>query len=108
MYGAVDKGGMVTHVTYPDNFMQEMETTISQMVALADDPKMKAIIVVEAVPGTVEAFRRIKEARPDILLVANSPHEDPEIITEVSDLVTNPDNVARGYLIVKARSLVSR
>ena len=102
MYGAVDKGGMVTHVTYPDNFMQEMETTISQMVALADDPKMKAIIVVEAVPGTVEAFRRIKEARPDILLVANSPHEDPEIITEVSDLVTNPDNVARGYLIVKA------
>ena len=32
--------------------MQEMETTISQMVALADDPKMKAIIVVEAVPGT--------------------------------------------------------
>ena len=62
MYGSTDKGGMVTHVTYPDNFMQEMETTISQMVALADDPKMKAIIVVEAVPGTVEAFRRIREA----------------------------------------------
>lgn len=105
MYGSTDQGGMVTHVTYPDNFMQEMETTISQMVALADDPKMKAIIVIEAVPGTVEAFRRIREARPDILLVANSPHEDPEIITEVSDLVTNPDNVARGYLIVKAAKI---
>ena len=35
MYGSSDKGGMVTHVTYPDNFMQEMETTISQMVGLA-------------------------------------------------------------------------
>lgn len=102
MYGSTAKGGMVTHVTFPDNFMQEMETTISQMVALADDPKMKAIIVAEAVPGTVEAFRRIREARPDILLVANSPHEDPEIVAQVSDLVTNPDNVARGYLIVKA------
>ena len=68
MYGSVDKGGMVTHVTYPDNFMQEMETTISQMVGLADDPKMKVIIVGEAVPGTVEAFRRIREARPDIIL----------------------------------------
>lgn len=102
MYGSVDKGGMVTHVTYPDNFMQEMETTISQMVGLADDPKMKVIIVGEAVPGTVEAFRRIREARPDILLIANAPHEDPEIISEASDLVTNPDNVARGYLIVKA------
>ena len=102
MYGSVDKGGMVTHVTYPDNFMQEMETTISQMVGLADDPKMKVIIVGKAVPGTVEAFRRIREARPDILLIANAPHEDPEIISEASDLVTNPDNVARGYLIVKA------
>lgn len=102
MYGASDKGGMVTHVTYPDNFMQEMETTISQMVGLADDPQMKVIIVAEAVPGTVEAFRRIREKRPDILLIANAPHEDPEIISDAADLVTNPDNVARGYLIVKA------
>ena len=102
MYGAADKGGKIVHVTYPDNFMQEMETTISQMVALADDPKIKGIVSVEAIPGTVEAFRRIREKRPDILLISNSPHEDPEMVTEVSDLVINPDNVARGYLIVKA------
>lgn len=102
LYGAADKGGEIVHVTYPDNFMQEMETTISQMVSLADDPKMKAIVVGEAIPGTVEAFRRIREKRPDILLLANSPHEDPEMIGEVSDLVVNPDSIARGYLIVKA------
>ncbi|MGL4672574.1 DUF3798 domain-containing protein [Cetobacterium sp.] len=101
LYGAADKGGEIVHVTYPDNFMQEMETTISQMVSLADDPKMKAIVVGEAIPGTVEAFRRIREKRPDILLLANSPHEDPEMIGEVSDLVVNPDSIARGYLIVK-------
>ncbi len=102
LYGAADKGGEIVHVTYPDNFMQEMETTISQMVSLADDSKMKAIVVGEAIPGTVEAFRRIREKRPDILLLANSPHEDPEMIGEVSDLVVNPDSIARGYLIVKA------
>ena len=102
LYGPADKGGEIVHVTYPDNFMQEMETTISQMVSLADDPKMKAIVVGEAIPGTVEAFRRIREKRPDILLLANSPHEDPEMIGEVSDLVVNPDSIARGYLIVKA------
>ncbi|MGL6025082.1 MAG: DUF3798 domain-containing protein [Cetobacterium sp.] len=102
LYGAADKNGEIVHITYPDNFMQEMETTISQMVSLADNPKMKAIIVAEAIPGTVEAFRRIKEKREDILLLANSPHEDPEMIGEVSDLVVNPDNIARGYLIVKA------
>ncbi|MGL5123116.1 MAG: DUF3798 domain-containing protein [Fusobacteriaceae bacterium] len=103
IYGEAGKGdGKIVHVTYPDNFMQEMETTISQISGLANDPKMKAIIVVEAISGTVEAFRKIKEKREDILLIANSPHEDPEMIASVSDLVTNPDNIARGYLIVKA------
>ena len=101
-FGAAEKGGKVIHITYPDNFMQEMETTISQIVSLADDPKMKAIVVTEAIPGTVEAFRRVREKNPDILLVANSPHEDPEMIADVADLVLNPDNIARGYLIVKA------
>ena len=71
-YGAADKGGMVVHVTYPDNFMQEMETTISQIASLADDPKMKAVVMTEAIPGTVEAFRRIRAQRPDILLIANT------------------------------------
>lgn len=101
-YGSADKGGEIVHITFPDNFMQEMETTISQMVSLADDPKMKAIVIAEAIPGTVEAFRRIREKRDDIYLIANSPHEDPEMISEVADLVTNPDSIARGYLIVKA------
>ncbi|MEI6857690.1 DUF3798 domain-containing protein [Psychrilyobacter sp.] len=101
-FGATEDGGRVTHLTYPDNFMQEMETTISQIVSLSDDPKMRAIVVTEAIPGTVEAFRRVREKNPDILLVANSPHEDPEMIADVADLVLNPDNVARGYLIIKA------
>lgn len=101
-YGDAAKGGQIVHVTYPDNFMQEMETTISQIAGLADDPKMKAIIVVEAIPGTVEAFRKIREKRPDIVLIANAPHEDPAMISEVSDLVTNPDSIARGYLIIDA------
>ena len=49
-YGRADKGGKVIHLTYPDNFMQEMETTITQITSLADDPKMKAIIMTEAIP----------------------------------------------------------
>ncbi len=35
-YGAANEGGKITIVTIPDNFMQEQETTISQMVSLAD------------------------------------------------------------------------
>ena len=101
-YGDVAKGGMIKHITYPDNFMSEMETTISQIVGLADDPKMKVIVVNQAIPGTTEAFRRVKEKRPDILLLAGEPHEDPNVIGSVADLAVNADNVARGYLIIAA------
>ena len=36
--------------------MSEMETTISQIAGLADDPKMKVIVVNQGIPGTAEAF----------------------------------------------------
>ena len=101
-YGSVADGGMIQHLTYPDNFMQEMETTISQIVGLADDPLMKAIIVNQAIPGTTEAFRRVKEKRPDILCFAGEAHEDPGVIEAAADLVINADNIARGYLIIAA------
>ena len=98
-YGDVAHGGMIQHITYPDNFMQEMETTISQIVGLADDPMMKAIIVNQAIPGTTEAFRRVKEKRPDILCFAGEAHEDPGVIESSADLVINVHNIYRGYLI---------
>ena len=34
MYGDVSKGGMIKHITYPDNFMQEMETTNRLRIAM--------------------------------------------------------------------------
>lgn len=99
LYGNSAEGGMITHLTYPDNFMSEMETTISQLVGLADDPKMKVVVVNQAIPGTTEGFRRIREKRPDILLFAGEAHEDPGVITAAADLAINADNIARGYLI---------
>ena len=98
-YGDSAKGGMITHVTYPDNFMSEMETTITQIAGLADDPKMKAIVVNEAIPGVTEGFRRVREKRPDILLFAGEAHEDPGVITAAADLAINADNICRGYTI---------
>jgi len=100
-YGSVSTGGKIQHVTYPDNFMDEAETTISVISGLADDPLMRAVIVNQAIPGTTEAFRRIKERRPDILLLAGEAHEDPSVIQSAADLAVNNDFVARGYLIIK-------
>lgn len=101
-YGSAKDGGKIVHVTNPDNFMQEQETTISIIASLADDPEMKAIIVGEGIPGTYSAFKAIREKRPDILLMVSNPHEDPDLMSSAADLIVNPDSVARGYLIVKA------
>ena len=91
----------VTLAIYPDNFTEEQETTIQTIVNLSDDPLMKAIIVNQAVPGTTEAFRRIKESRPDIICIAGESHEDLPEIGSAADLVVNNDFVARGYLMIR-------
>ena len=92
---------MVKLAIYPDNFTEELETTIQTIVNLSDDEKMKAIIVNQAVPGTTEAFRQIKERRPDIICIAGESHEDLPEIGSAADLVANNDFVARGYLIIR-------
>ena len=91
----------VTLAIYPDNFTEELETTIQTIVNLSDDPLMKAIIVNQSVPGTTEAFRQIKERRPDILCIAGEAHEDLPEIGSAADLVCNNDFVSRGYLIIR-------
>ncbi len=96
MYGE----DMVQLAIYPDNFMDETETTIQTIVNFTDDPLMKAIIVNQAIPGTAEAFRQVKERRPDILCIAGESHEDLPVIGEAADLVCNNDFVARGYLMI--------
>jgi hypothetical protein len=98
-YGAASSGGIIQHVTYPDNFMSQQETTITQITTLASDPLMKAIVVNQAIPGTAEAFKRIREKRPDILLFAGESHEDPLVIQQAATLAIAADFISRGYTI---------
>jgi hypothetical protein len=101
-YGSVKTGGMVLHMTYPDDFMSQQETFISNVVSMADDPKMKAIIVNQAIPGTAEAFKRVHAKRPDIYCLAGEAHEDPLVISGAADFVVSNDFVSRGYTIIWA------
>jgi hypothetical protein len=101
-YGSVANGGIIQHVTYPDNFMDQQEVTITQVVTLADDPLMKAIVMNQAVPGAAEAYRRVRERRPDILLLMGEPHEDALVVDAVADMVCQGDFFSRGYTIIWA------
>lgn len=57
MYGE----DMVKLAIYPDNFTEELGDHHPDHCKPSDDPKMKAIIMNQSVPGTTEAFRKIKE-----------------------------------------------
>lgn len=92
---------VITHITYPDKFDQEQETTISQIAGLATDKDIKAIVVCQAVPGTAAAIDKVKETRDDILFIAGEPHEDPDTIAARADIVLSPDQLKRGSSILE-------
>ena len=88
--------------TYPDNFMSEMETTVSTLVGFASDPDVKAIVMCQAVPGAKAGFDKIREmGRDDILLIAGTPQEDPAVISAAADIVMYADEVAQGDTIME-------
>ena len=92
----------IVTATYPDNFMSEMETTVSTLVGFASDPDVKAIVMCQAVPGAKAGFDKIREmGRDDILLIAGTPQEDPGVISAAADIVLYADEVAQGDTILE-------
>lgn len=91
----------ILHTTYPDRFMQEQETTITNMLEMASDPAVKAIVMVQAVPGAVAAVDKVREIRPDMLFILGAPQEDPDIIAQKGDIILNTDDLGRGYQIAE-------
>lgn len=84
--------------TLPDNFMKEQETVIANGLSLISDPEVKALIMNQAVPGAAAMFERIKEQRPDVLLIAITPAET-DIIDTKADIALQPDEVSMGRTI---------
>lgn len=89
----------VIHMTFPDKFMDEQETTIANLVSMASDPDLKALVICQAVPGTAPGIDSIKEIRDDLLIIAGQPQEDPPIISSRADLVLQLDEMGMGYSI---------
>jgi hypothetical protein len=101
-YGNEKDGGMIKHVIYPDEFLNDPDAMSKAIEDLASDSLLKVVAVNQSIPGTAEGFRRLRAARPDVLLLAGEPHEDPELLAENADLVVMADYKSRGYLLANS------
>ena len=89
----------IIHMTFPDKFMDEQETTIANMVSMASDPDVKALIICQAVPGTAPGIDSVKEIRDDLLIIVGQPQDDPPVISARADIVLQLDEMGMGYAI---------
>jgi hypothetical protein len=90
----------VTVVTFPDNFASEQETTISTAMSLASDPDIKAIVFSQAVQGTAAACQKIREVRPDILLICAGFQDDSATTSANCDVFFHSNVPKMGFQIV--------
>jgi len=87
--------------TYPDNFGAEMEVTIANIQALAD-AGAQAIVVVQAVPGTIAAIQTTRELfGEDIFFFAGITHEPPGEISAHADIAMISDDLSMGRVIIE-------
>ncbi|WP_105617885.1 DUF3798 domain-containing protein [Vallitalea okinawensis] len=86
--------------TYPDNFMDEQETVISNITGVASDPDVKALVICQGIPGTSAAIDKVKELRgDDLLIIVGTSGEDPNMISERADICFQMDEIGMGTAV---------
>lgn len=97
---------IVTHLTLPENFETEVETCISTIVSAADDPLMKAVVVISGQSGLIPAFQQIKEKNSDIITISAPIYDEPDMMSEYIDLNIDTNWIKRGETIpTKAKEM---
>jgi hypothetical protein len=98
--------GQIKHITLPDNFSAEQETAITQITSLAADPEMKSIVICAGYSGILPAIQKVKEKRPDILVITAPIWDDPDMMAKYVDLALDTDWLRRGETIpTKAKGM---
>ena len=64
----------------------DAQTMVSQATTMANDPDIGALIINEAVPGSIAAAQAAKTINPEMLVIMVNPSEDPPEVAAVADL----------------------
>ncbi len=91
--------GMIKHIVLPDNFAAEQETAVSQITSLGDDKDIKAIVICAGYSGILPAIQKVKEKRPDMVVITAPIWDDPDMMSKYVDLCLDTDWLERGVTI---------
>jgi hypothetical protein len=91
--------GRVNHIVLPENFGEELETAITQISSLGDDPDIKAVVICAGYEGILAGIQQLKEKRPDMVVVTAPIWDDPDMMAQYIDLCLDTDWVQRGITI---------
>lgn len=91
--------GLIKHVALPENFAAEQETVISQITSLGNDQDIKAVVICAGYSGILPAIQKLKEQRPDMLVITAPIWDDPDLMAKYVDLCLDTDWMARGVTI---------
>jgi ABC-type sugar transport system substrate-binding protein len=90
---------MIKHISLPDNFAQEQETAITQILSLGNDPEVKAIVICAGYSGILPAIQKLKEKRPELVVITAPIWDDPDMMAKYIDICFDTDWVKRGETI---------
>lgn len=91
--------GRIKHISLPENYAEEQETAITQILSLGADPRVKAIVICAGYSGILPAIQKVKKKRPDVLVITAPIWDDPDLMTKYVDLCLDTDWVKRGITI---------
>ncbi|MBU1170020.1 MAG: DUF3798 domain-containing protein [Proteobacteria bacterium] len=91
--------GRITHISLPENYSEEQETAITQIMSLGADPDIKAIIICAGYSGILPAIQKVKKKRPDMIVITAPIWDDPDMMVRYVDLCLDTDWVKRGITI---------
>lgn len=64
----------------------DAQTMVSQATTMANDSSIGALVINEAVPGSIAAAAAAKKINPQMLVIMVNPSEDPPEVAKVADL----------------------
>jgi len=91
--------GMIKHISLPENYQEEQETAITQILSLGDQKDIKAIVIAAGYSGILPAIQKLKAKRPDMIVITAPIWDDPDMMVKYVDLCLDTDWVRRGITI---------